>query len=71
MNVLIVIERAEANWSAYAPDVPGCVATGATRDEVRSNMQGALEMHLQGLREDGAPLPEALTSAEELEISAA
>ncbi len=71
MNVLIVIERAEANWSAYAPDVPGCVATGATRDEVRSNMQGALEMHLQGLREDGATLPEALTSAEELEISAA
>ncbi len=71
MNVLIVIERAEANWSSYAPDVPRCVATGATRDEARSNMQGALEMHLQGLREDGATLPEALTSAEELEISAA
>lgn len=58
---LIVIEKAGANYSAYAPDLAGCVATGTTRDEVEANMVDAIRLHLEGLREDGAlvPAPEA------------
>jgi predicted RNase H-like HicB family nuclease len=58
MRYGIVIERAEGNLSAYAPDIPGCVATGATLDEVRDRMADAISMHLDGLREDGLPIPE-------------
>jgi predicted RNase H-like HicB family nuclease len=57
MRYLIIIEQAEHNLSAYAPDLPGCVATGATREEVIANMREAIELHLQGLREDGDPIP--------------
>ena len=71
MKVLVMVERAAANWSAYAPDVPGCVATGATREEALANMRGALDLHLRGMREDGEPLPEAVTSAELVEVPAA
>lgn len=55
---LIVIEKANGNFSAYSPDLPGCVATGATRDEVSRNMRAAIEMHVQGLLEDRLPIPE-------------
>jgi predicted RNase H-like HicB family nuclease len=71
VKVLVMVERAAANWSAYAPDVPGCVATGATREEALANMRGALDLHLRGMREDGEPLPEAVTSAEVVEVPAA
>jgi predicted RNase H-like HicB family nuclease len=54
---LIVIERANGNYSAYSPDVPGCVATGATREEAEREMHDALKMHLDGLVQDGLPLP--------------
>ena len=53
----IVIEHAEGNLSAYAPDLPGCVATGVTIDEVRERMAEAVAMHLEGLRQDGLPVP--------------
>jgi predicted RNase H-like HicB family nuclease len=56
---LIVIERAKANFSAYSPDLPGCVATGRTRVAAEKNMRAAIEMHIAGLREDGLPIPEA------------
>ncbi|MBM3323683.1 type II toxin-antitoxin system HicB family antitoxin [candidate division WOR-3 bacterium] len=56
---LIVIEKADGNYSAYSPDVPGCVATGATREEAEQNMHEALRMHVQGLKEDGLPIPES------------
>ena len=49
---LIIIEDAGANFSAYSPDLPGCVATGTTREDADANMHGAIEMHLEGLRED-------------------
>jgi predicted RNase H-like HicB family nuclease len=49
----IVIEQAGHNFSAYAPEVPGCVATGSTVEEAESNMRGALELHLRGMQEDG------------------
>ena len=56
---LIVIEGAEGeNYSAYAPDLPGCVATGATREEVEHEMRDAIAFHLEGLREAGQPIPE-------------
>ena len=61
---LVVIEKAENNYSAYSPDLPGCVATGATRDEVERNMHEAIELHVQGLLEDGLTVPESLSFAE-------
>lgn len=61
---LIVIERAENNYSAYSPDLPGCVATGDTREETELNMHEAIELHLEGLREDNLPIPEQHAFAE-------
>ena len=56
---LIVIEGAEGeNYSAYAPDLPGCVATGATREEVEREMRDAIALHIEGLRDAGEPIPE-------------
>jgi predicted RNase H-like HicB family nuclease len=61
---LIVIENAGGNFSAYSPDLPGCVATGATREETEQNMYEAIQMHLKGLREDGLPIPPSESHAE-------
>lgn len=61
---LIVIEKANDNYSAYSPDLPGCVATGTTRDETEENMLEAIQMHVDGLREDGLPVPESSSVAE-------
>lgn len=55
---LIVIERAGENFSAYSPDLPGCVATGGTREETEANMREAIRLHLDGLSEDRQPIPE-------------
>ena len=57
MRYAIVIEQAEGNFSAYAPDLPGCVATGATLAEVEAEMREAIAFHIDGLREDGLPIP--------------
>lgn len=64
---LIVIEQAGNNLSAFSPDLPGCVATGATRDEVQQRMREAIRMHLAGLREDGMDVPEPSSIAEYIE----
>ena len=61
---LVVIEKADSNYSAYSPDLPGCVATGATREETEQNMYQAIELHIKGLREDGLPVPESTSFAE-------
>lgn len=61
---LVVIEKANGNYSAYSPDLPGCVATGATREETELNMHGAIKMHIQGLIEDKLPIPESTSFAE-------
>lgn len=61
---LIVIEKAESNYSAYSPDLPGCVATGETREEAERNMHEAIEMHVHGLLEDNLPIPESQSFAE-------
>lgn len=65
---LIVIEKADHNYSAYSPDLPGCVATGATREEVEQNMLEAIELHLRGLEEDNLPVPESHSYAEYLAL---
>lgn len=64
----IIIEQGERNFSAYAPDLPGCVATGRTYDEVVANMRGAIEQHLDVLRELGIPVPEPTTSAQLVDV---
>lgn len=58
---LIVVEPTETGYSAYSPDLPGCVATGQTRAEVENNMREAIAFHLDGLREEGQPIPEPQT----------
>ena len=65
---LVVIEKADGNYSAYAPDLPGCVATGKTREEVEENMHSAMEMHVQGLLEDNLPVPEPHSFSEYVAI---
>ena len=66
---LIVIEKAGNNYSAYSPDVLGCVTTGDTREETRRNMIEAIEFHLEGLVEDGDPIPESESTAEYIMIN--
>ena len=61
---LIVVEKAKGNFSAYSPDLPGCVATGKTRDQVTRRMHKAIRMHVSGLREDKIPVPKSSSSAE-------
>jgi predicted RNase H-like HicB family nuclease len=61
---LIVIEKANGNYSAYSPDLPGCIATGKTRAETLRNMRTAIEMHVHGLLEDKLPVPKPVASAE-------
>jgi predicted RNase H-like HicB family nuclease len=63
MRYVIVIEQTGGNYSAYAPDVPGCVATGTTIEEVQQALQEALIFHLEGLREEGLPIPQPSTVA--------
>ncbi len=67
---LIVVENAGENFSAYAPDLPGCVATGSTREQAEANMRGAIQMHIEGLKEDGLPIPASTSFAEYLTIDA-
>ena len=65
---LVVIEKADANYSAYSPDLPGCVATGETQEEAERNMYEAIQMHVHGLLEDGLPVPTSQSTAEYVAI---
>jgi len=67
---LIVIEKTKNNYSAYSPDLPGCVATGKTHEEAALNMHEAIEMHVQGLMEDNLPIPETQSFAEYVSVPA-
>jgi predicted RNase H-like HicB family nuclease len=67
---LIVLEPTASGFSAYSPDLPGCAATGATRQEVEANMRDAIVLHLEGLREDGEPVPTPQTIATYVEVAA-
>jgi len=61
---LIVIEKAKGNYSAYVPDLPGCIATGKTREEAEKNIYEAIEMHIKGMEEDKIPVPKPQAVAE-------
>lgn len=68
MRYAIVIEKAISNYSAYVPDLPGCVATGATVLETERGIREAIEFHLEGLREDGQPIPAPESQVEYIEV---
>lgn len=67
----IVIEKGSGNYSAYVPDLPGCVSTGRTIEELRRNIQEAIELHIEGMRRDGDPIPSPTTLCEYVEAAAA
>jgi predicted RNase H-like HicB family nuclease len=67
---LVIVEQAENNYAAYSPDLPGCVATGPTREETLHSMRSAIQMHLAGMREDGEPIPEPRTKADYISVPA-
>lgn len=61
MRYAIVIEKAASNYSAYVPDLPGCVASGTTPEEAEQEIRQAIEFHLEGIRDDGLPIPEPVS----------
>jgi predicted RNase H-like HicB family nuclease len=70
MRYAIVIEKAENNYSAYVPDLPGCVATGASLEEAETQIRQAIEFHLEGMREDGLPIPQPSSKVEYVDVVA-
>lgn len=70
MRYTIVIEQSPQNYAAYAADLPGCVATGATRDEVVAEMRRAIEFHIESLQEHGEPAPPARCTAVVVDVAA-
>jgi predicted RNase H-like HicB family nuclease len=66
----VIYEKADGNWSAYSPDVPGCMATGKTRAEVEKNFRDALAFHIEGLKEEGLPIPEPTSEVGRVTIAA-
>jgi predicted RNase H-like HicB family nuclease len=66
----VVIEPANDNFSAYVPDLPGCIATGATLEETEQAIREAIEFHIEGLREDGAPVPPPTSRVDYIEVAA-
>ncbi|ATG88564.1 type II toxin-antitoxin system HicB family antitoxin [Methylomonas koyamae] len=70
MRYAVVVEKVEQNYSAYVPDLPGCIATGQTVEEVEREIRLAIEFHIQGLREDGLPIPLPTSIVEYLEVAA-
>jgi predicted RNase H-like HicB family nuclease len=70
MKYAVVFAKTSTGYSAHVPDLPGCIATGHNLQETQQMIRGAIEMHLEGLREDGDPIPEASTIADYVTISA-
>ena len=66
----VIYEKTENNWSAYSPDVPGCMATGKTRAEASKSFREALAFHIEGLKEDGSPVPEPTSKVGHVTIAA-
>lgn len=67
----IVVERGPNNFSAYVPDLPGCISTGRTLEEIERNIREAIELHLEGMAEDGDPIPEPTTAVSYVELQVA
>jgi predicted RNase H-like HicB family nuclease len=70
MRYAVVIEKVGGNYSAYVPDLPGCVATGVTRAEIESQIKEAMEFHVEGMRADGESIPEPSSVVEYVEVAA-
>ena len=71
MRYMVVIEHGEKSWGAHVPDLPGCVAVSETRDEVLRLVREAIDFHIEGLKQDGVPVPPPSSESEFIEISAA
>jgi predicted RNase H-like HicB family nuclease len=67
---LVIYEHSDDSWNAYVPDLPGCVAAGDSRDEVAELIREAIEFHIEGLREEGLPIPEPTADAERVNVAA-
>ncbi|BAZ29419.1 hypothetical protein NIES4074_18650 [Cylindrospermum sp. NIES-4074] len=70
MKYLIIIEKTDTGYSAYSPDIPGCVSTGATLEEVERNMREAIEFHVEGLKIEGFAVPQPSTTSAYIEVAA-
>jgi len=71
MRYMVVVERGETSWGAQVPDLPGCIAVGETRDEALELIREAIELHIEGLRQDGLTVPAPSSESEFVEVSAA
>ena len=65
---LVIYEKAGENYSAYSPDIPGCIVTGKTREEAEKNIKEAISFHIEGLEKDGMPIPEPASFTEYVEV---
>ena len=70
MRYLVVVEKGPTSFGAYVPDLPGCIAVGDSRDEVVAAIHEAIEFHLEGLKQDGVPIPPPTSSSEVVEVAA-
>jgi predicted RNase H-like HicB family nuclease len=70
MRYAVVIEQADSNFSAYVPDLPGCVATGATIKDAENEIREAIKFHIEGMKEDGLPIPAPSSAVEYIEVAA-
>ncbi len=70
MRYAVVIEKGESSYGAYVPDLPGCVAAGDTKEEVITLIQEAIEFHIEGLKEDGLPIPDPSSTVEFIDVAA-
>lgn len=71
MQFTVIVEEGSTSWGAYVPDLPGCMAAGETREEALQLIREAIEFHLEGLKEQGQPLPEPHSYGEVVEVNAA
>jgi predicted RNase H-like HicB family nuclease len=70
MKYAVIIEKGENSYGAYVPDLPGCIAAGDTKEEVKKLIHEAIEFHIEGLKKDGEPVPEPASSIEFIEVAA-
>jgi len=71
MRYMVIIERGEKSWGAHVPDLPGCVAAGETRGEVLQLVREAIDFHIEGLKQEGLPVPQPSSESEFIEVSQA
>lgn len=71
MRYTVILEHGETSWGAHVPDLPGCAAVGETREEALRLIREAIELHIEGLREEGMPIPEPRSEGEVVEVGAA